>query len=181
MTFPLMPFPSSVTGGTQTLTDGQSFVVPPGVSSVSSTLIGAGGGGGGGNTLFGGAGGSGARVVQTALAVTPGETLTVTGGVGGAAGTNGTLNTPTSGQNGTTISLLRGGTTLMSATAGQRGTGASHGGGESSPGVDGADGSGGTGGTVTAGAGAAGGAAGRNSPSVTPTAGGNGSITITWV
>ena len=181
MTFPLMPLTVSVTGGTQTVTTGGSFVVPPGVASVSVTINGASGGGAGGNTEFGGDGGNGALVVQAALAVTAGETLTVSGGVAGTAGTNGAINTATSGTAGTTISLLRGATTLMSASAGQGGNRATSGGGSDAPGSDGANGSTGTGGTVTAGGGRAGGNGGRNSPSVTPTAGLAGNVIITWL
>lgn len=180
MSFPLMPVTTSVTGGTQTLTNGQTFVVPPGISSVSVSISGAKGGGGGGNTEFGGAGGRGALVTQAALAVTPGESLTISGGVGGTAGTNGSINTAISGGNATTLSLLRGGTTLMSAGGGGGGNRATSGAGSDAPGTPGTNSSTGTGGTVTTGGGTTLGGAGGKLSVVTPTAGGNGSVTITW-
>jgi hypothetical protein len=70
-----------------------SWVVPVGVSSLDVTAVGGAGGAGAGGTPFGGAGGTGglgASVEDSALAVTPGETLTiVVGDPGAAAGASG--------------------------------------------------------------------------------------------
>ena len=70
-----------------------SYIVPLGITSVNASVIGAGGGGGfpsSGQSGFpygGGGGGGGAGGVSTnTLAVTPGETLTITVGTGGIAG-----------------------------------------------------------------------------------------------
>lgn len=183
MSFPLMPThsPFYIVSGSFTGGNGTSFVVPAGVTSVSATLSGAKGGGGGGNTELGGNGGRGALVVQTALAVTPGETLTISGGIGGTAGTNGTTNTTVAGGAGTTLSLLRGATTLMSAGGGGGGGRATSGAGTDAPGIAGTNSSTGTGGTVTTGGGTnVGGSGGRNSTALLPTAGGAGSVTITY-
>lgn len=105
------------TGGTVTqvgndrvhtfLADG-SFVVPAGVSSVQVLAV-AGGGGGGtgryaGDTLGrpGGGGGAGGRILNTTFAVTPGATIPVTVGLGGAGATDlaDTDNSGTGGVNG---------------------------------------------------------------------------------
>lgn len=180
MSFPLMPVTTSVTGGTQTLANGQTFVVPPGVTSVSVSISGAKGGGGGGNTQPGGNGGRGALVTQAALAVTPGESLTISGGVGGTAGINATGNSTQSGSAGSTLSLLRGVTTLMSAGGGAAGNRAVRSDGDDYPGSNGANSGAGTGGTVTAGGGTVAGGVGGINGVRTPTAGGAGSVTFTW-
>ena len=185
MSFPLMPIDSPAeSSGSVVLTSG-TFIVPLGITTLSVTLRGAGGGGGGGqvsNPYRGGNGGRGALVVQTALAVTPGETLTISGGV---AGTGGSFRNAVGGEivgdatAGTTLSLLRGGTTLMSAGGGGLGWPAFvsplYG---YSSGRNGTSSGTGTGGTVTTGGGSAGGA-GR----ISPNGGDNGvggSVTISW-
>lgn len=90
-----------------------SWVVPAGVTSVSAVVIG--GGGGGIGNANGGCGGSGGDLrTFNNLAVTPGETLTITVGAGGTGGT-----APTQGG----ISRIqRGGTTLLQASGGGAGT-----------------------------------------------------------
>ena len=75
-----------------------SFVVPANVESISMVAVG-GGGGGAQNVNDGGGGGGGALAYNNNVAVTPGETLTVVVGQGGArgdgAGTAGTLSSVT--------------------------------------------------------------------------------------
>ena len=67
-----------------------TFTVPTNVQTLSLTLIGAGGGSGGsyesGSTATAGSSGSGGAIVSGSLAVTPGQTYTVTVGVGGTYG-----------------------------------------------------------------------------------------------
>ena len=67
-----------------------SYVVPAGVTKLKVTVVGAGGGGAGawgnGDTHAGGAGGSGGKIVDQLVDVTPGETLTISVGEGGKAG-----------------------------------------------------------------------------------------------
>ena len=85
-----------------------SFVVPAGVEKISAVAVGA--GGGGSNSANGGGGGGGALQYRNNMTVTPGETLTVTVGRGGTAGTIG--------QTGTASSIYRGGTALVYASGG---------------------------------------------------------------
>ncbi len=94
-----------------------SFVVPAGVEKISAVAVGA--GGGGSNSLNGGGGGGGALQYRNNISVTPGETLTVSVGRGGAAGTIG--------QTGTASSLYRGGTALVYAAGGSGAVGSSGG------------------------------------------------------
>lgn len=169
MTFPLMPTVSVVTGGTQSVSDGGTFTVPLGISTISVSLYGARGGKGGNvswnyGSASGGSGGYGALVTQNTLSVTPGEVLTVSGGVSGTVGSNytGTVSGGTGGAGGTGTQILlkRGATTLMSANGGGGGSGARCGytGGAENPytyaGGPGANSGTGTGGTVTSGGGA---------------------------
>lgn len=66
-----------------------SFVVPKGITEIRATLVGGGASGGKGSVSTGGHGGSGGTCKEVILNVTPGETLTVVVGAGGAApGTN---------------------------------------------------------------------------------------------
>lgn len=179
MSFPLMPNVSAIPNsqGAVNIANGGSFVVPSGITSVSVYLVGAGGGGGAGqsgNPFPGGTGGRGALVLQTSLAVTPGETLTVSGGIGGA----GTAFLRQAGGGGSTISLLRGGTTLMSAGGGGGGQPATRtGSGDDLPGTNGNPGFTGSGGTITTGGGAGGGAGTTGAFSG---AGGSGFCGISW-
>lgn len=159
---------------TQTFTSSGSFVVPAGVTGLTASVVGGGGGygstvtmiDGSSSTSTGGGGGNGASTTTTTLAVTAGETLTVTIG---ALGTNAapqtndlsgssssTGGTGPSGGTGGTTSLLRGATTLVSAAGGSGGGGASsfHSSGGSistSPGTGGTGGSTGSGGITTTG------------------------------
>jgi hypothetical protein len=115
-----------------------SYVVPAGIFSITATIVGGGGGGGGdnssGDTFQGGSGGSGGFYSNQSIAVTPGETLTVTVGAQGlsgwynfnggfqCAGTSGSQN----GGAGGLSRISRGGTPLFTATGGEGGTGATN-------------------------------------------------------
>lgn len=155
-----------------------NFVVPSGVTSVSAVCV---GGGEGGGSQVGGTGGN--IRYKNNISVTPGETLTVVVGVGGAGDI---ATTSAAGVNGGDSSIARSGTNLVLARGGQStatevfdggGTGAA--GGDSltvsSPygtvrngggggGAGGYSGNGGVGGGTTpaAGAGGAAGGGGRN-------------------
>lgn len=87
-----------------------SFVVPPGITSISAVTVGAGEGGG---TLYGGRGGN--LRYQNNISVTPLEVLTVTVGAGGAGTTS---NTSARGDNGGNSSVARGATNLCAAAGG---------------------------------------------------------------
>lgn len=99
-----------------------SIVIPAGVYAVAALAIGAGGGGGGTSstaTASGAGGGGGALSYSNALAVTPGETLSVTVGAGGNNGS-------TSGTNGTAGGdsyIQRSGVDLLLAKGGGGGSG----------------------------------------------------------
>jgi hypothetical protein len=86
-----------------------SFTVPTAVTSISAVAIG-GGGGGASNVNDGGGGGGAGLQYRNDIAVTPGETLTVVVGVGGAPG----INAATGGASG----IYRSGTQLVYATGG---------------------------------------------------------------
>lgn len=93
---------------TATLTTTQGWVVPAGVTSLTTAKAQAGGGGGGVATRAARAGGGGAAAsVSNNIAVTPGETLDITIGAGGAAGASGGVTT-----------VKRGATVLLSAYPG---------------------------------------------------------------
>ncbi|WP_439487782.1 PKD-like domain-containing protein [Algoriphagus sp.] len=137
----------------------QIFVVPVGVTSLSTEVWGGGGGGGGtftGNAAKGGGGGGGGYRINNNIAVVPGETLTITVGAGGSVGNN------QNGQNGGISRIQRGATTLITVNGGTGGL---------------ASGNGGTGavGTINGGNGGNGGASGGGA-SGTGGNGGNGGI-----
>ena len=71
-------------------TSSGTFTVPSGVTQVLVTLIGGGGGGskGGGGSLSGAGGGGGGVYYRTPVTVTPGSSIPVTIGSGGAGGTS---------------------------------------------------------------------------------------------
>lgn len=121
------------TQGQDFLTPGSfSFVVPEGVHSLTVDVLGAGGGGGGassgtiatgcptsGSFAGGGGGGGSGDVARCSLPVTPGETLTVQVGTGGAAGATGV-----SGSSGAPTLIARGGSVIVrvfGGSGGQRG------------------------------------------------------------
>jgi hypothetical protein len=143
-------YPDSKTRRDFSLVGTYSYVVPAGIFAISATVVGAGGGGGGqdaggGDTWGGGGGGSGGYYSNQTVAVTPGETLTITVGAGGYAGYDGYwrgcpgqgLNVPAA--NGGNSQINRGGTVLLQATGGVRGNQAP--GGDNGPGAPGAGGS----------------------------------------
>lgn len=110
-------------------TETGSWTVPANVTSVDVFIMGGGGGAGGnltydtGYTSFGGGGGAG-RLKKQQLTVTPGQSITVTVGTGGAAGVDRTgsgSETGGVGSNGGTTSFG----TLLSVTGGNGGTGGS--------------------------------------------------------
>lgn len=109
----LIATPGTVfTGGTtisQTFTSTTTFVVPANVSGIEITMIGGGGGGKASTTnsaVAGGGGASGEYCIRFFIPVTPGETITITVGLGGTGGAS-------SGANGSD-----GGTTSVSCLAG---------------------------------------------------------------
>ncbi len=99
-----------------TSTGTQSFLVPPGVYMIRGEVWG-GGGAGGGDTVAGagGSGGGGGGYALGMIPVTPGETLTVVVGAGGAGSQTG------NGAGGGTSSIKRGSTVLLQATGGTGG------------------------------------------------------------
>ena len=125
------PSSSTFTYGTN------DFVIPVGVNEISVTATGGGGGGGGGGYGTGGetggsgaGGGSGFTTTVSNIAVTPGETLSVVVGVGGAGGTTHysrpsrggfALRNEYYGGNGTSSRVLRSSTPLVTAAAGDGG------------------------------------------------------------
>lgn len=80
-----------------------SFTVPAGVFVIDAEVYGGGGGGGTGQVaVAGGAGGGGGGYARKKIAVTPGQIIAVTVGIGGAGGPTGTQ---TAGSNGGTTSF----------------------------------------------------------------------------
>ena len=111
------------------------WVIPAGVTKLKVTVVGGGGGGGtatatAGNSVAGGAGGGGCTAIKWLSGLTPGQTLNVTIGGGGAPGTAGSQSSVASGTATiTTISANGGGagTTISSGgnIAGASGSGSS--------------------------------------------------------
>jgi hypothetical protein len=150
-----------------------SYVVPAGVNYITVKAWGAGGAGGNGSggTGRGGAGGGGGYA-KAVIAVTPGETLTVDVGSGGAD--NGTVSS--GGGNGGGYSVVRRSATFLVQAGGGGGGGGSRGNSSGDGGAGGAGGgssgiigtvgegssAGGAGGPGTTAAGGAGGAAGTS-------------------
>lgn len=116
--------PSSTSVGTT-----RTLTIPEGVKTIYVTAIGAGGGGGGGGNIgpgfIGGGGGSGAIAYRVPVAVTPGESLSIVLGSGGAGGaTNGlSQNQGATGGSGGSTSVIRSGTTLVGVSGGNGGFG----------------------------------------------------------
>jgi len=105
-----------------------TFTIPTGVTAIKVTVCGGGGGGGAvsvGNGTGGGGGGGGAGV-QYFTSLTPGATLAVTVGGGGAGGTGG----GNPGSTGGTSQIASGNQsiTTLSATGGNGGLGSGNGG-----------------------------------------------------
>ena len=156
---------TSYNGQTYTSQGASTFVVPSGVTSITTKMWGGGGGGAAASTSSGGGGaGGGGGYVNSTITVTPGETLTIY--VGGAGGAGGTTNTSGYGGGGGGYSSIYRSTTPLAIAAGGAGGG---GGRSTSAGTAGGAGggttgvTGGTSGAVTGGGGgtqSAGGAAG---------------------
>jgi hypothetical protein len=152
-----------------------SWVVPSGVTKISAVCIGGGGGGKGDGSGGGGGAGGDLRYYNN-LSVTPGETLTITVGVGGTGGTS-----PTAGGY---SRIARSGTTLLEAAGGGAGSTTSSGAkngtsttvGGSVGGNDGGTSTNSGGASTSSGAGGAGGYAGNGGTgaSLTNTAGSTG-------
>ena len=161
-----------------------TFVVPSAITSVTLSLVGGSGGGASGGTTvsgeknpvttnyFGGDGGSGASATKT-LSVTPGESLTIVVGAGGAGGAApGVENVGVNpGSNGADSTVTQSASVVARADAGSGAPSTS----------DGAGGlaSASTGDTTTNGVTGAGGAGGFGA-SQSGTAGVAGSVIITW-
>ena len=101
-----------------------TFVVPPGVKVMRCRALGGGGGGGGGGNIgalslatacHGGPGGGAGMVVESQIAVTPGDTLTILIGAGGTGGAGAAVSSATTGNNGT-IGTAGGMTTVTDGT-----------------------------------------------------------------
>lgn len=170
---------------TKTFTSSTTWTVPTGVTTAKVECWGAGGGGQGGS---GAAGGGGEYARSDSVAVTPGESLTVTIGAGGSGGPGGAGGP---GSNGGDTTLKRSSTTLViahggkgsnsSTTAGGSGSTAPvhYNGGGSHANTTGTS-TGGAGGGSSAGSGAAGNTGASNSGSTggagasAPTNGGSG-------
>lgn len=76
--------------GIAQFTSSGTFTVPQGVTAVEVVLVGGGGGGGSGtgNGIYGSGGGAGQVFMKYISGLTPGSTVSVTVGAGGAGGTN---------------------------------------------------------------------------------------------
>jgi hypothetical protein len=163
---------------------GHTFIVPSGVTSISFAAIGGGGGGGVGSENFG-AGAGGACAYRNNVAVTPGQSITVVVGVGGAGAPSTLLNSDSAGNLGSSggpsyvtvnsVSTIAGG-----GSGGQGGSNQSNGG--TISGTTSGGGAGGKGGAkLAAGGGGGGGFTGAGgdgarwwSPAVSATAGSGG-------
>lgn len=119
----------------QTFTSSGSWVCPSGVTRAKVKAVGAGGGGGGSHqagSLKGGGGGGGAWS-SGLVTVVPTSSYTVTVGIGGAGGINGSF-----GDDGGDTIFLLGATVKIKAAAGKGGTNSAD---ESDPGLGGDGGS----------------------------------------
>jgi hypothetical protein len=138
-----------------------SFVVPTGFTTAKIECWAAGGGGNTANVNGGGGGGGGAYSRTNAQAVTPGHTLTVTVGTGGAVGAVGNDSKVADG--GTTFTLAKGGQPGAVGSATAQGAGGAGGSSASGTGdVKNSGGMGGGGGAVPNGGGGGGGAGDAN-------------------
>jgi hypothetical protein len=174
-------------------TSSDTVVVPTGYTAAKIECWAGGAGGGAASVSGGGGGGGGAYSRTNVQAVTPGHTLTVTVGTGGAAAANGNDSLVKDGA--TTFTLAKGGTAGATGSAGGQGAGGA--GGQASAGTgdvkfsggtggggggagtpNGGGGGGGAGDANAGGAGASGGGAGTGGPAGGG-AGGAGGVTTT--
>jgi hypothetical protein len=123
-------------------TSSDTVVVPTGYTAAKIECWAGGAGGGAASGSGGGGGGGGAYSRTNVQAVTPGHTLTVTVGTGGAAAANGNDSSVKDGA--TTFTLAKGGTAGATGSAGGQGAGGA--GGQASAGTGDVKFSGGTGG-----------------------------------
>ena len=93
-----------------------TFTVPDGVTDISAVCIGGGGGGGGSSNTEDGGGGGGGAMAWGTITVTPKETLDVTVGEGGEAGS-----TSGDGEIGGDSKIERSGTVLLQGGGGEGG------------------------------------------------------------
>lgn len=87
------------------LSSTQEWIVPTGINSIRAQIASGGGGGGAGGASAGagnasGGGGGGGCVAEVSIAVTPGQSLAVTIGKGGAGATGPTIGNTANGRNG---------------------------------------------------------------------------------
>jgi hypothetical protein len=152
-----------VVSASQLFQNSGTFTVPAGVTQIRVVAVGGGGGGGGSGANGGGGGGAGGRVAAGLFAVSPGASLTVTVGGGGARGVAGAVGSA-GGDSGVTgyLTAVGGGGGGSGATAGGGvgGTGGSGGGGGGSGSANAYGGRGGVGGGAGQAGSAAGGAGG---------------------
>ena len=110
-----------------------TFIVPAGVTSISAVAIAGGGGGGEAASGSDGVGGGGGLAYDTSLAVTPGESLTITVGHSGNGGQapSDPPNSNGTGDAAVNTTIKRSSTVLLQANGGTAGSGASNGAGGS--------------------------------------------------
>jgi len=187
----------------QLFTASGTFTIPNGITRVKVTLVGGGGGAGGGQddgctNEAGGGGGGGGTATKWFTSLTPGNTLTVTRGAGGAGST---YNSSSYGVTGGTSSVSSGTETITTVSAtggaggqfgatgggagGAGGTGSGgdlnpSGGGGSKGGVGGGSSLGGGGGAPSGAGGLYGGGGGGGNTSGTGGAGANGIVFFEW-
>jgi hypothetical protein len=109
-----------------TFTSSTTYTVPAGVTSILISCWGAGGGSGGavaGAKFNASGGGGGGAFSQSAFAVTPGQTLTITVGTGGTAGIGGILGTSGGTGGASSVTNFGGLTVNISANGGGGGGG----------------------------------------------------------
>ncbi|MES2567060.1 MAG: gliding motility-associated C-terminal domain-containing protein [Bacteroidota bacterium] len=137
----------------------QTWVCPPGVTTLTVECWGAGGGSGGASSVLNaaGGGGGGGAYANSVLAVTPGNTYTINVGAGGASGSS-------TGGNGTAGANSSFNTTVVMAIGGSGGAGS----------VSGVGGIGGTGGLNTSSIGTNRFSGGNGATGVPATSGGGG-------
>lgn len=132
---------------TATFSSSTTWTAPPGITSVVAECWGAGGGGSGFNGSTGGAGGGGGEYASGSVAVTPGNTYTVTVGTS-SAGANGGNSTFVGDASATVIAHGGSKGATNGATGGAGGTGSTntthYNGGAGAAGSGGPGGSGGT-------------------------------------